>query len=63
MSAGRRARPSPPRWGEAAAGARLMTAIERVLADRNAVPPDLGGAAGTKDVTDAVIGALSGANA
>ena len=49
--------------GEAAAGARLMTAIERVLADRNAVPPDLGGAAGTKDVTDAVIGALSGANA
>ena len=49
--------------GEAAAGNRLMTAIERVTADKRFHTPDLGGAARTADVTAAVIDAIHGANA
>ena len=49
--------------GEAAAGARLMRAIERVTADPSLHTPDLGGAATTRHVTDAVIGAIRGDNA
>jgi tartrate dehydrogenase/decarboxylase/D-malate dehydrogenase len=48
--------------GEAAAGKRLMTAIERVTADKRFHTPDLGGAARTADVTHAVIDAINGAN-
>ena len=49
--------------GEPAAGATLMAAIERVLADRKVVPPDLGGQATTREMTDAVVAALGGSNA
>lgn len=48
--------------GEPAAGTRLMTAIERVTADRKFHTPDLGGTARTVDVTAAVIAAIQGAN-
>ena len=48
--------------GEAAAGARLMRAIERVTADKRCHTPDLGGTARTVDVTAAVIAAVEGAN-
>ena len=48
--------------GEAAAGARLMRAIERVTADKRYHTPDLGGTARTADVTAAVIEAIAGAN-
>ena len=48
--------------GEAAAGARLMRAIERVTADKRCHTPDLGGTARTTDVTAAVIEAIQGAN-
>jgi tartrate dehydrogenase/decarboxylase / D-malate dehydrogenase len=48
--------------GEAAAGARLMRAIERVTADKRCHTPDLGGTARTVDVTAAVIEAIQGAN-
>ena len=48
--------------GEAAAGARLMRAIERVTADKRYHTPDLGGTARTADVTAAVIAAVEGAN-
>ena len=48
--------------GEATAGATLMSAIERVLADRKVVPPDLGGQATTREMTDAVVAALGGSN-
>jgi len=46
--------------GEAAAAARLMRAIERVTADGALHTPDLGGTAGTADVTAAVCAALDG---
>ena len=48
--------------GEAAAGKRLMAAIERVTADKRFHTPDLGGTARTADVTAAVIDAIKGAN-
>ena len=48
--------------GETAASARLMRAIERVTADPNLHTPDLGGQATTRQVTDAVIGAIQGDN-
>ncbi len=44
--------------GERGAAARLMGAIERVLAAGRALTPDLGGRATTREVTDAVIAAL-----
>lgn len=44
--------------GEAAAGRRLMAAIERVTADARCHTPDLGGHARTADVTAGVIAAL-----
>src|SRR4051812_45804565 len=43
--------------GEAQAAARLMKAIEKVTAEK-IFTPDLGGKARTRDVTEAVIGAL-----
>src|SRR5262244_3232725 len=48
--------------GEAPAGARLMTAIERVTADARFHTPDLGGNASTAQVTRALCCALLGAN-
>ncbi|MEZ5843280.1 MAG: tartrate dehydrogenase [Hyphomicrobiaceae bacterium] len=48
--------------GEAKAAARLMRAIERVTADKRLHTPDLGGTARTRDVTDAVVAAISGDN-
>ncbi len=49
--------------GETAAADRLMRAIERVTADPSLHTPDLGGAANTREVTDAVIAAILGDNA
>jgi len=49
--------------GEAAAARRLMAAVEKVTGDGEALPRDLGGDATTRQVTDAVISALSGASA
>jgi tartrate dehydrogenase/decarboxylase/D-malate dehydrogenase len=43
--------------GEAGAAARLMRAIEAVTASK-VFTPDLGGRARTRDVTEAVLGAL-----
>ena len=48
--------------GEPAAAARLMRAIERVTADKALHTPDLGGAATTRIVTDAVIEAVRADN-
>lgn len=48
--------------GENAAAARLMTAVEQVCA-AGILTPDVGGKATTREVTDAVIGAIRGANA
>ena len=48
--------------GENDAAARLMRAIERVTDDPSLHTPDLGGSATTRQVTDAVIGALRGDN-
>src|SRR6478735_2783632 len=48
--------------GETEAAARLMRAVERVTADPALHTPDLGGPATTRQVTDAVIGALRGDN-
>ncbi len=48
--------------GEPDAAKRLMTAIERVLADKRHHTPDLGGPADTKTVTDAVIEAVRTGN-
>jgi tartrate dehydrogenase/decarboxylase/D-malate dehydrogenase len=48
--------------GEPAAGKRLMTAIERVTADKRFHTPDLGGTARTVEVTAAVIAAIAGEN-
>ncbi|MEE8326899.1 MAG: tartrate dehydrogenase [candidate division NC10 bacterium] len=44
--------------GEEEAGERLMTAIETVTGAGEILPPDLGGKAGTTDVTNAVIAAI-----
>ncbi|WP_404291934.1 tartrate dehydrogenase [Microvirga sp. RSM25] len=49
--------------GEKPAAERLMRAIERVTADPLLHTPDLGGSATTRQVTDAVIGAIHGDNA
>jgi tartrate dehydrogenase/decarboxylase/D-malate dehydrogenase len=49
-------------FGEQAAAARLMQAIEKVTGDRSLHTPDLGGTARTVDVTAAVINAIHGAN-
>lgn len=49
--------------GEARAARRLMAAIETVTGRGEVVPPDLGGIATTRQMTDAVIEALRGANA
>lgn len=48
--------------GEQAGAARLMEAIERVTADGQVLPKDLGGEASTKQVTQGVIEAIVGAN-
>ena len=48
--------------GEKPAAARLMKAVERVTADTALHTPDLGGAATTQQVTDAVCEALRQAN-
>lgn len=48
--------------GEKPAAERLMRAIERVTADPSLHTPDLGGQATTRQVTDAVIGAIHGDN-
>lgn len=48
--------------GEPAAAARLMRAIEHATADRALHPPDLGGKATTRDVTQAVCEAVAGDN-
>ena len=48
--------------GEPAAAARLMRAIERVTSDFALRTPDLGGAATTRQVTQAVIAAVLGDN-
>jgi len=44
------------------AAERLMAAVETVTANPDLHTPDLGGAATTRMVTDAVIGALRGRN-
>jgi tartrate dehydrogenase/decarboxylase/D-malate dehydrogenase len=48
--------------GEDEAARRLMEAVERVTADPTLHTPDLGGAATTRDVTDAMLNALRGRN-
>ena len=48
--------------GEKAAADRLMAAVARVTGSREAVSPDLGGDATTRQVTDAVLAAIRGAN-
>jgi tartrate dehydrogenase/decarboxylase/D-malate dehydrogenase len=49
--------------GEKDAATRLMSAIERVTANKRFHTPDLGGKARTADVTAALIDAIHGANA
>ena len=48
--------------GEKRAADRLMRAIERVTADARLHTPDLGGAATTREVTEAVVAAILGDN-
>ena len=48
--------------GENDAARRLMRAIERVMGDPRWHTPDLGGAATTREVTDAVMAAIDGDN-
>lgn len=48
--------------GEKPAAIRLMKAIEQVTANPRFHTPDLGGEASTRDVTEAVINAIRGAN-
>jgi len=48
--------------GEAQASTRLMQAIEQVTGEPRFHTPDLGGAATTREVTDAVLNAIRGAN-
>jgi isocitrate dehydrogenase (NAD+) len=45
--------------GETRAASRILGAIERVLAGRKALTPDMGGTAGTAAFTDALIGAMN----
>ncbi len=49
--------------GETRAAATLMRAVERVVADPALHTPDLGGTATTREVTDAVVAVIRGANA
>src|SRR5215831_7538979 len=49
--------------GEKPAADQLMRAIEKVTAERSLHTPDLGGSATTRQVTDAVVGAIRGDNA
>jgi tartrate dehydrogenase/decarboxylase/D-malate dehydrogenase len=49
--------------GRKSAADRLMRAIEKVTADPSLHTPDLGGNATTRQVTDAVVGAIQGDNA
>ena len=49
--------------GEPLAAQILMNAIELVAVRGETLTPDLGGAATTQQVTDAIIGAITGANA
>jgi tartrate dehydrogenase/decarboxylase/D-malate dehydrogenase len=49
--------------GEDKAARRLFSAIEAVTSRGDILTPDLGGKATTREVTDAVIGALQGVNA
>ena len=37
---------------------RILTAVERVLTERRALTPDLGGQAGTTEMSEAIIAAL-----
>jgi tartrate dehydrogenase/decarboxylase/D-malate dehydrogenase len=48
--------------GEVAAATRLMSAIETVTSRGEVLSPDLGGSATTREVTEAVIAAIRGAN-
>ena len=48
--------------GENIAATILMEAIERVTSSGNIMPPDLGGSATTREITDAMIGLLEGHN-
>ncbi len=48
--------------GEKQAGETLIRAVEQALASGKALPRDLGGTATTREVTDAVIGAIAGVN-
>ncbi|MCK5576124.1 MAG: tartrate dehydrogenase, partial [Sphingomonadales bacterium] len=48
--------------GEKASADRLMAAIERVTGEGEVMARDLGGTATTREVTDAVIEAIRGAN-
>ena len=48
--------------GEKAAAGRLMRAIERTTGAGKVLPPDLGGRATTREVTDAVCRAIAGDN-
>lgn len=48
--------------GETDASSKLMSAIERVTANGSVLPRDLGGTATTRQVTDAVLAALSKGN-
>lgn len=48
--------------GEKASADRLMAAIERVTGEGKVMARDLGGTATTREVTDAVIEAIRGAN-
>jgi len=47
--------------GERVAARRIEIGVRRVLAAREALTRDLGGTGGTKDITDAIIGAMPGA--
>jgi isocitrate dehydrogenase (NAD+) len=45
--------------GQGAAGDRIERALDAVLADKHSVTPDLGGTAGTRAMTDAIIKKLN----
>jgi isocitrate dehydrogenase (NAD+) len=45
--------------GERAAARRIETAVRRVIAERRVVTPDLGGNAGTRAMTDAIVAAMA----
>jgi isocitrate dehydrogenase (NAD+) len=47
--------------GERTAARRVESAVRRVIAERRAVTPDLGGTAGTRAMTDAIVAALKAA--